>query len=70
MTDGTDCCEEPTFGRAVHAPTDPAHSAAVEKFFDWAFKNGGTIAHDLDYIALPTAVQDAIRASWKSDIKS
>ena len=50
-------------------PKDPARSANVMKFVDWAYKNGAEIAKGLDYIALPTAVQDAVRASWKADIK-
>ena len=50
-------------------PKDPARSANVMKFFDWAFKNGADIAKHLEYIALPAAVQDAVRASWKADIK-
>ena len=48
---------------------EPARSANVITFFDWAYKNGGKIAGGLDYIPLPAAVQDAVRASWKSDIK-
>ena len=48
---------------------DAPRSANVMKFFDWAYKNGGDIAKNLEYIALPAAVQDAVRASWKSDIK-
>jgi phosphate transport system substrate-binding protein len=51
-------------------PKDPARSANVIKFFDWAFTNGGPIASGLEYIPLPKAVQDAVRASWKSDVKS
>jgi len=50
-------------------PKDPARGANVMKFFDWAYKNGADIAKGLEYIALPTAVQDAVRASWKADIK-
>jgi phosphate transport system substrate-binding protein len=50
-------------------PKDAARSAAVMKFFDWAYTNGGKIAGDLEYIALPKTVQDAVRASWKADIK-
>ncbi len=50
-------------------PKDAARSAAVMKFFDWAYTNGGKIAGDLEYIALPRTVQDAVRASWKRDIK-
>ena len=50
-------------------PKDPARSANVIKFFDWAYKNGGDIAKNLEYIALPAAVQDAVRAAWRAEIK-
>ena len=36
-------------------PKDPARSAAVMKFFDWAYKNGDSIASGLEYIPLPDA---------------
>ena len=39
------------------------------KFFDWAYKDGAKIAGDLLYVPLPPAVQEAVRASWKSEIK-
>ena len=50
-------------------PKDPARSANVMKFFDWAYKNGGDIAKSLEYIAAAAAVQDAVRASWRAEIK-
>ncbi len=50
-------------------PKDPARSANVIKFFDFAYKNGGDVAKNLDYIALPEAVQDAVRSSWRSQVK-
>ncbi len=50
-------------------PKDPARSANVIKFFDFAYKNGGDVAKGLDYIALPEAVQDAVRSSWRAEIK-
>ena len=49
---------------------DPARTANVIKFFDWAFSNGGAIASGLEYVPLPRAVQDAVRATWKGDLKS
>jgi phosphate transport system substrate-binding protein len=58
-----------TFILLPQEPKDAARSAAVMKFFDWAYTSGGKIAGDLEYIALPKSVQDAVRASWKSDIK-
>jgi phosphate transport system substrate-binding protein len=39
------------------------------KFFDWAYKSGGAMASDLDYVPLPEAVVNQIRATWKSSIK-
>lgn len=50
-------------------PKDAARSANVMKFFDWAYKNGGEMAKAAEYIALPTAIQNAVRSSWKAEIK-
>jgi phosphate transport system substrate-binding protein len=57
-----------TFVLLPENPTDATKAAAVQKFFDWAFKCGGGIAHDLEYIALPAAVQDSVRAAWKKNV--
>ena len=46
-------------------PADPAKSADVLKFFDWAYKNGDTLASDLDYVPLPDAVVGLIHEEWK-----
>ena len=51
-------------------PADPARSANVMKFFDWAFKNGAATAKSLEYIPLPTEVQAAVRSAWHGEIKS
>ena len=58
----------PTFILLPKDPKDAARSANVMKFFDWAYKSGGPIAVQLDYIALPPAVQDNVRAAWRSQI--
>ncbi len=50
-------------------PPDPAATAAALKFFDWAYKNGGKMAADLDYVPLPASLIDQVRATWKSQIK-
>jgi phosphate transport system substrate-binding protein len=50
-------------------PKDPVRSANVIKFFDWAYSHGGDLAKASDYIALPKAVQDAVRSSWRAEIK-
>jgi phosphate transport system substrate-binding protein len=61
--------ESATFVLVPTDPKDPAQNAAVVKFFDWSFKNGNDIAKGLLYVPLPTAVQDAIRSSWTSQLK-
>ncbi len=58
-----------TFVLLPKDPKDGARSANVIKFFDWAYKNGSAIATGLDYIPLPEAVQNAVRASWASEVK-
>ena len=50
-------------------PTDATHSGNVMKFFDWAYSNGSEQATALHYVTLPKAVQDAVRSSWRSEIK-
>jgi len=58
-----------TFIELPKDPKDPARGAAVMKFFDWAYKDGAPMATKLEYIPLPTAVQDAVRGNWRSEIK-
>jgi phosphate transport system substrate-binding protein len=45
---------------------DSEKSAAVLKFFDWAYKNGAKLASDLDYVPLPENVVGLIHTEWKS----
>ena len=59
-----------TFIELPKDPKDTVRSGNVIKFFDWAYKNGSAIAKGLDYIPLPEAVQNAVRASWAADVKS
>jgi phosphate transport system substrate-binding protein len=50
-------------------PPDPAATGAALKFFDWAYRNGGKMAAELDYVPLPQALIDQVRATWKAQIK-
>ena len=59
----------PTFILLPKTPKDPAQTAAVLKFFGWAFASGGKLAQDLEYVPLPDTVQAAVRAAWKAEIK-
>ncbi len=54
----------PTFILLPTNPTDAERSRNVMRFFDWAFKNGGAMASELDYIPLPGAVHERIRTAW------
>jgi len=50
-------------------PANKAISDEVLKFFDWAFKNGKKMSEELDYVHLPTVLQDQIRQRVWSQIK-
>lgn len=50
-------------------PPDPAATGAALKFFDWAYRNGGKMAAELDYVPLPESLIKQVRATWKSQIK-
>jgi phosphate transport system substrate-binding protein len=50
-------------------PPDAAATAAALKFFDWAYKNGGKMAAELDYVPLPEPLVQQVRATWKTQIK-
>jgi phosphate transport system substrate-binding protein len=47
----------------------PAQAAEVLKFFEWAYKNGGKLAEELDYVALPESLIKQVQASWGNSIK-
>jgi phosphate transport system substrate-binding protein len=49
-------------------PENKAQSAEVLKFFDWAFKNGKTLALELDYVPLPDTLTADIRSKVWSQI--
>lgn len=46
-------------------PLKPEEVKIALKFFDWAYTSGDKAADDLDYVALPDAVKNHIRADWK-----
>jgi phosphate transport system substrate-binding protein len=48
---------------------DPAKGREVLKFFDWAYKNGGPAATELDYVPLPATVTKLVQDSWKTNLK-
>ena len=50
-------------------PADKKASQEVIKFFDWAFKNGKKMSEELDYVHLPTPLQNQIRQRVWTQIK-
>jgi phosphate transport system substrate-binding protein len=49
----------------MHARQDkPQQARAALRFFDWAYANGDRMSEELDYVPLPSAVEDAIRQQW------
>lgn len=58
-----------TFILMYKQPTDIKKSNEVLAFFDWAFKDGGKLADELDYVAMPSAATDFIRKSVWTQIQ-
>lgn len=50
-------------------PAEKAASAEALKFFAWAYKNGGKLAEELDYVPMPKPVVDLVEGTWKTQIK-
>jgi phosphate transport system substrate-binding protein len=48
---------------------DAGKGKEVLKFFDWAYKNGGAMAAELDYVAMPAPVVKQVQDVWKSQVK-
>ncbi len=48
---------------------DPDRTAAVLKFFDWAFRHGQEMAGALHYVAMPQSVVKMIEESWTREIR-
>ena len=58
-----------TFILVPKQPKDVAAASEALKFFAWAYKNGGQMAQELDYVPMPEAVVKQIEAAWKQDVK-
>jgi phosphate transport system substrate-binding protein len=58
-----------TFILIPRQPPDPAAAAEALKFFAWAYADGGKMAEDLDYVAMPKNVVALIERAWANEIK-
>jgi phosphate transport system substrate-binding protein len=50
-------------------PQDTAATAEALKFFAWAYKDGGKMAEELDYVPMPDNVVAAVEKMWSAEIK-
>src|SRR6202165_3706941 len=51
-------------------PEDPAPVKEALKFFAWAYKDGASMAAELDYVPLPPALIAQVKKTWASEIKA
>jgi phosphate transport system substrate-binding protein len=49
-------------------PDDPAPVGEALKFFAWAYKDGGPMAAELDYVPLPPALVAQVKKTWTAGI--
>lgn len=47
----------------------PEQGVEVLKFFDWAYKNGATMAADMDYVPMPDNVVKMVNNTWAQQLK-
>jgi phosphate transport system substrate-binding protein len=54
----------------IYKNTDkPQQTAEVLKFFDWAYRNGDSMALELDYVPMPDSIVKQVNASWVANVK-
>ena len=58
-----------TFILVYAQPADVAATREALKFFDWAYKNGGKLAAELNYVPMPEAVIADVEKTWAAEIK-
>ncbi len=58
-----------TFILLPKRPKVAADAGVALDFFAWAYKNGGAMAADLDYVAMPDSVVKTIEATWASEVR-
>ena len=51
-------------------PKDTAAAQEALKFFAWAYKDGGKMAEQLDYVPMPDNVVKLVEDMWKKEITS
>jgi phosphate transport system substrate-binding protein len=49
-------------------PSDPVAVGEALKFFEWAYKDGATMAAELDYVPLPAPLIAQVKKTWATQI--
>ncbi|MFQ5346666.1 MAG: phosphate ABC transporter substrate-binding protein PstS [Rhodothalassiaceae bacterium] len=57
-----------TFILVYKEAKSPQRTAAILKFFDWAFHHGQEMADELHYVAMPDSVVKMVEETWKREI--
>lgn len=57
-----------TFILLERTPAIAEHATEIMKFFDWAYRKGGPLADQLNYVPLPDSVAEAVRAAWRAQV--
>ncbi len=51
----------------MHAKAEKAEaSRRALQFFEWSYKNGGTLADNLDYVPMPPKVVQMVQQTWRT----
>ena len=58
-----------TFILVYRKQEKPEVGKEVLKFFDWAYRHGGKLAEQLDYVPMPASVVKLVQETWKKEIK-
>ncbi len=51
-------------------PSDPVAVGEALKFFEWAYKDGGAMAAELDYVPLPAPLIVQVKKTWATQISA
>ena len=51
-------------------PPDPAQVKEALMFFAWAYKDGASMALELDYVPLPAPLIAQVKKTWSTEITS
>jgi phosphate transport system substrate-binding protein len=72
LTDQAGAASWPITGASfilMHADSKDPNTVPALKFFAWAYKDGGKMAEELDYVPLPESVSKLVEKTWQDSLK-